>query len=157
VSEWIGWVSRLRRAIYARMEALSFRTGTATVAGVIAVAVTAILLTLIQGGHHAALRTTAEASAAPSSAVAAAPVAVFPPPADHSAPPSRGAAPFAVYVPKPGKSRTATPQPDPSPTVRPTRRSLLREPSGKHSPGSQPSEPGGWPLPSPPTGWQYDK
>jgi hypothetical protein len=152
VSEWIGRVSRLRRAIYARMEALSFRTGTATIAGVIAVAVTAILLTLVQGGHHAAPRPAAEAGAAPSSAVVR-PVAVFPP-ASGLPSPSRMAAPFAVYAPKPAKSRTATPQADPSPTARPTRHSFLRAPSGNHSGGTQPSGPPGWPLPSPPSDWQ---
>ena len=149
MSEWIGWVSRLRRAIYARMEALSFRTGTATVAGVAAVAVTAILLTLIQGGHHGAPRTAAEAGAAATSSVVTAPVAVFPPPATDLPSPSRIAAPFADYAPRQAKSPTATPQADPSPTARPTKRALWREP-GKRPHGTHPSTPG-WPLPSPPS------
>src|SRR5579862_7037941 len=70
VSEWIGWVSRVRRMLYSRMEELSFRTGAATVAGVMAVAATAILLTLTQGGHHAA-PPRAQAGLASSSFVAA--------------------------------------------------------------------------------------
>ncbi len=101
--------------LYARMEELSFRTGAATVAGVLAVAATAILLTLTQGGHHAA-PPRAQAGLAPSSFVAAPAIVPISPTAAHRTHTRRReAAPDVRYAPEPAKTQTATPQPAPSP------------------------------------------
>ena len=138
MSEWIGWVSRLRRTIYARLEDLSFRTGAATVTGVLAVAATAIVLTITQGGHHAAPRSVF-AGAVPSSLVVAPPMSGFAPSATRSARHSHAAAPFAGYVPQPSPTRTRTRQAAPSPS----------RPAPWH-PSWAASSPGpGWPYPSP--------
>jgi len=147
VSEWIGWVGRLRRMIYARMEELSFRTGAATVAGVLAVAATAIVLTLTQGGRHAA-PPRAEAGLASSSFVAAPEVVPLSPSAAHRSHPRRPtAAPDVHYAPSPAKTPTATPQPSPSPS-RPLPRHTVRTPPVTHGPPSTPGFP--WPWPTPP-------
>ena len=58
-------MGQLKRAIYARMEEVSFRTGVAVVGGVL-VAAAAIALTVVLGGHGDA------AASAPASPVAAA-------------------------------------------------------------------------------------
>jgi hypothetical protein len=147
VSEWIGWVSRLRRTIYARMEDMSFRTGAATFAGVLAVAATAILLTLIQVGHHAAAPRAAQAGAVPSLPVAA-PPRYASLPATHSH--KHRAEHFADYVPGPAKTPTATPQASPSPS----RPAPWQTPWSRPSATAKPTTPSpGWPswaLPSPP-------
>jgi hypothetical protein len=147
VSEWIGWVSRLRRALYARMEELPFRTGTATIAGVLAVAATAILLTLIQVGYHAAPRSVL-AGAAPRSSPVASPVYAYSPRATHRAHRHRADAPFGAYVPGPAKTPTAAPQASPSPSSPAPRRPPLRYPRGTASPGTAPGGGAGWPFPS---------
>jgi hypothetical protein len=148
VSEWIGWVGRLKRSLYARLEELRFRTGAAAFAGVLAVAATAILLTLTQGSQRAALTRQAQAGAAPSSAVLAPPAALSP--GAHPAHHSRAAnAPFADYVPGPTKTPTATPQASPSPTWRAPRHTRLRYRSGLGSPtATSPGLPS-WPFPTP--------
>jgi hypothetical protein len=147
VSEWIGWVGRLRRMLYARMEELSFRTGAATVAGVLAVAATAILLTLTQGGHHAA-PPRAQAGLAPSSFVAAPAIVPISPTAAHRTRTRRPeAAPEVRYAPEPAKTHTATPQPAPSP-MRPTPSYILRtHPPVTHgTPNPAPTFPWTWPT-----------
>jgi hypothetical protein len=129
--------------IYTRMEELSFRTGAATVAGVLAVAATAILLTLTQGGHHAAPR--AQAGFASSSFVAAPEVVPLSPSAAHQTHTRRpAAAPDVPYVPGPSKTPTVMPQPSPSPTPHPPRHGV-RAPV-THGPPSSPGFP--WPWPS---------
>jgi hypothetical protein len=158
VSEWIGWAGRLRRAIYGRMEDLSFRTSAATVAGVFAVAATAILLTLTQGGHHAAPPRAAVSAVAPSRFLAAPPIAVVSTPAAHRSDPSRAAAaPDVHYVPERTKTPTATPQASPSaslpawrtyPTTPPQTHATPALPWSWPTPGYQWDEPG-WPVPSP--------
>jgi hypothetical protein len=146
VSEWIGWVGRLRRMIYARMEQLSFRTGAATVAGVLAVAATAILLTLTQGGHHSG-PPRAQAGLPPSSFVAAPEIAPFSPSAAHHSHPRRSAAaPDVPYVPGPAKTPTATPQPSPSPTLPAPRHTFRTNPPVTHGPPSTPGFPWPWPT-----------
>ena len=151
MSEWIGWAGRLRRTIYARMEELNFRTGAATVAGVFAVAATAILLTLTQGSHDAGPPRAAEAGAAPSRFLAAPPIAVFPTPAAHPSDPSRAeAAPDVHYVPGPAKTPTATPQASPSAGL----------PSPRHTPLTTPPETHptpGVPWPWPTASYQWDQ
>jgi hypothetical protein len=155
VSEWIGWVGRLRRTIYARMEQLSFRTGAATFSGVVAVAVTAILLTLTQPGHHAAPLREVRADA-PVSSVAAPPVAPFSLPATHRAA-TRKAAPFTDYEPAPAKKPKAAPQASPSPDwptplPQPTRHPATMNPSAAPPPGGGG---GPWPFPTPTEPFSY--
>ncbi len=149
MSEWIGWVGRLRRMLYARMEELSFRTGAATVAGVCAVAATAILLTLTQGGHHAG-PPRAQAGLAPSSFVAAQPIVAFSPSATHRSRtrlPAGG--PDVRYVPGPAKTPTAAPQPAPSPSYPSPRRTFWTRPPVTHGrPSPAPTFPWPWPTPS---------
>src|SRR5579863_7450731 len=100
--------------IYARMEQLSFRTGAATVAGVLAVAATAILLTLTQSGHHAG-PPRVQAGLAPRSVLAAPPMVAFSPSAAHRSHTRRPAGGTDVrYVPGAARTPTATPQPSPS-------------------------------------------
>jgi hypothetical protein len=146
VSEWIGWVGRLRRLLYASLEELSFRTGAAAVAGVLAVAATAILLTLTQGGHRAAPLPRIQAAAAPSM-VGLAPPTVALSPATHRAHHGRAAAPFANYAPGPPKKPTATPQPSPSPTSPTPRNTHPRYPPRSGSP-TAPSTGAPWPFPT---------
>ncbi|MGH3256119.1 MAG: hypothetical protein ACRDOU_12145 [Streptosporangiaceae bacterium] len=150
MSEWIGWVGRLRRMIYHRMEELSFRTGAATVAGVLAVAATAILLTLTQGGHHAGPR-HAEAGLAPTS-FEATPITASSPSATHHSHRSRPTAgPEVRYVPT--KTPTARPQPAPSPSHPSSLRTFWTNPPVKHkTPNPPPSDPFPWPTPTWPFG-----
>ena len=135
--------------IYARMEELSFRTGAATVAGVLAVAATAILLTLTQGGHHAGPSRT-QAGLAPSSFVEAPAFVSFSPSATRQTRTRRPeAAPNAGYVPKPAKTPTATPHPAPSPAWPRPRHTFRTDPPVTHgTPNPRPTFPWPWPTPS---------
>jgi hypothetical protein len=154
VSEWIGWVGRLRRTIYARMERLSFRTGAATFSGVIAVAVTAILLTLTQPGHHAAASREVRADA-PISSQAVPPVIPFSLPATHRA--THKAAPFTDYGPAPAKRPKVAPQASPSPSW-PTPRPQPTRYRARTNPPVVPSPVGGggpWPFPTPSEPFTY--
>jgi hypothetical protein len=150
VSEWIGWVGRLRRTIYGRMEQLSFRAGAATVSGVLAVAVTAILLTLTQPGHHADPSREVRADA-PISSSAAPPVVPFSLPVTHRA--THKAAPFTEYEPASTKTPKAAPQASPSPdwptprplpTIYPRRTNppTITSPGGSGYPFPLPTGPG---------------
>jgi hypothetical protein len=135
--------------IYSRMEELSFRTGAATVAGVLAVAATAILLTLTQGGHHAA-PPRAQAGLAPSSFVGAQPIVPFSPTATHHSHTRRPTGgPEVRYAPEPAKTRTATPQPAPSPTWPMPKHTIRTDPAVTHgTPNPAPTFPWLWPTPS---------
>jgi hypothetical protein len=148
VSEWIGLVGRLRRVLYGRMEEVSFRTGAATVAGVCAVAATAILLTLTQGGHHAG-SPRAQAGLASSSIVAAPATVPLSPSASHRSRTRRPeGGPEVRYVPGPVKTPTARPQPAPSPRPTPMRTFWTNRP-GKHgTPSPGPTLPMPFPSPS---------
>jgi hypothetical protein len=134
--------------IYSRMEELSFRTGAATVTGVLAVAATAILLTLTQGGHHSGLP-RAQAGLAPSSFVAASAIAPFTPSVTHQPHHRRSAAaPDVRYVPGPAKTPTAKPQPAPSPTYPMPRHTFRTNAPVTHGPPDPgPSFPWAWPTP----------
>ena len=146
MSEWIGLVGRLRRVIYGRMEELSFRTGAATVAGVCAVAATAILLTLTQGGHHAGAP-HAQAGLASSSYVAAPAIVPLSPSASHRSHTRRpDGGPEVPYVPAPTKTPTARPQPAPSPSATPMRTFL--NPHKRGRPSTAPTAPFPFPTPS---------
>ena len=133
--------------LYSHMEELSFRTGAATVAGVLAVALTAILLTLTQGGHHSG-PPRAQSGLAPSSFVAAPAVAPSSSSAtrrSHHRQPQ--AAPNIRYVSAPAKSPTATPQPSPSPRRPMPRYTYWTNPPVTHrTPNPAPSFPFPWPT-----------
>jgi hypothetical protein len=140
--------------IYSRMEELSFRTGAATVAGVCAVAATAILLTLTQGVHHAG-RPRAQAGLAPSSFVAAPAIVPLSPSAVHQSHPRRSeAAPDVHYAPGPAKTPTARPQPAPSPSYPSPRHTFWTNPAVTHgTPNPAPTFPWPWPTPS----WPFNQ
>jgi hypothetical protein len=148
VSEWIGWVGRLRQMVYSRMEELSFRTGFAAVAGVLAVAATAILLTLTQGGHHAE-PPRAQASLPPSSFVAAPAIVPFSTPATHRARRPEGG-PDVRYAPEPTKAPIARPHRAPSPG-QPTPRPSFPAPT--YRPNPDPGATFSWPWPTPGSGF----
>jgi hypothetical protein len=158
VSEWIGWVIRLMSTIRARMEEMSLRSGAATVAGVFAVAATAVLLTLIQGGHHAAVARTAQAGPAQNFSVPAPPVsAPRLPPATHPATHAALAdAPDVRDAPEHAKTPTAAPQASPSPSLGLPMRTPAGYPAGAGSPATP--QPGwspswSWPTPAPSQTW----
>jgi hypothetical protein len=119
VSEWFGRFGRLRRTVYARMEELSFRSGASAVAGVLAVAATAVVLTLTQSGHSASAQRVQEAG--PS--IAAFPTSLWSTsapspdrhPRTHSAT-TTGPAPN--FAPESAQTPTATPQAPAQPTSR---------------------------------------
>ena len=154
MSEWIGWVSTLRSTIFARMEKMSLRSGGGTVAGVFAVGATAILLTLIQGGHHAAAARTAQAGAARSFSVFAPPDSAgwLPPstlPATHGA---LADAPDVRDAPEHARTPTAAPQASPSPSFGSPRHASPGYRSGTGSSAGQPGWAPGWSWPTPGTG-----
>ena len=121
-------LDRLRRTIYARMEEMSFRSGAAVSAGVLAAAGAAITLAVALGGHSAAApspgavaRSTPlpspvlpAAAAAPSSTARATPVASLMPAAAVQRPvpatvvPIQQAAASAAGVPTPRFPRPAS-------------------------------------------------
>jgi hypothetical protein len=83
-----GWAERLKLAMYARMEELSFRSAVATAAGVLAITGLGVTLTVTtSGGQHEVTMPLGSAvvgaapSAVPSSA-APSPAALFPPSAE---------------------------------------------------------------------------
>jgi hypothetical protein len=133
--------------IYARMEEMSFRTGSAAVAGVLAVAATAVLLTLTQGGHHAAAPRV-QAGLAPSPLVAAPAIMPLSPSATHHAHTHRPPAVSNVgYVP--AKTPTARPHAAPAPSSPlPMRTFWTRPPVLRGRPSPAPTIPRSWPTPS---------
>jgi len=114
-------LGRLKSAIYARMEEISFRSGAAAGAGVLAVAGVAITLAVALGGHRAA-----ETSAPRSTAVARPPSPVFPaalPSAPASATPAASLTPAGGYQASAPVTAATTPQASASPaTSQPTPR-----------------------------------
>ena len=73
MNEGTGWAAGLKRAVYARMEELSFRSAVATAAGVLAITGAGVTLTVTSGGSHqlavappAASAVGAQSTAAPS-------------------------------------------------------------------------------------------
>jgi hypothetical protein len=115
-------IDRLRRTIYARMEELSFRSGASAVAGVLAVAATAVVLTLTQGGHSANAPRAQEAG--PS--IAAFPTSLWstsaPSPARHPRTHSATTGgPVTNFAPDSVQTPSAAPQAPAQPTSRPLR------------------------------------
>ena len=62
MSEGTGWAGRLRRVVNARMEEMSFRSGVAVFAGVLALTGGGIALTVTLGGGHPAAAAPPSAS-----------------------------------------------------------------------------------------------
>jgi len=155
VSEGTGWAARLRRVVNARMEEMSFRSGLAVFATVLALTGTGIALTVTLGGGHraAAAPLTASTSLTPSpvvppSSASVAPSSLDSPSATHDAPQS-APAPTNEGAPQP-ETTTRAPAPRPSPASSspwPTPRppySFAPNPV-RHSP--PPGWPPGWPWP----------
>jgi hypothetical protein len=85
-------LGRLKSAIYARMEEVSFRSGAAAVGGVLLAAGVAITLAVVLGGPGGAV-------ASPSAARAAAPAVTSPTPAPASSSPQATPRPSRTTVP----------------------------------------------------------
>jgi hypothetical protein len=144
-------VGQLKRAFYARMEEVSFRSGAAVAGGVLTAAGVAITLAVVLGGHSDA------AASAPTSRV---PVPSVAPPSSVSVSfsasptprPSRTTDPAAVAgayqspsaAPASATRHAATPAPGRTPTPR------LRDPRSPAPPGLPPgwwgNRPPPWPL-----------
>ena len=115
-----GWANRLRRATNARMEEMSFRSGVAVLAAVLALVGMGVALTLaLSGGHPAAaVQRIVPASLIPAPAAFPSPVPAEPSPSAspsviHDAPES---AP-AQAAPQRETTTTQAPSPRPSPTT----------------------------------------
>ena len=156
MTEGTGWAARLRRVVNARLEAMSFRSGVAVFAAVLALTATAIALTVTVGGGHqtAAAPSVTSASTAPSSAAAQSSAAAEPSPSASPtpAPTSPQSQPIADYTREPATTPSGTSAPRrsraPSSPAWPTYRPMglapshsLRTPRG--DPGANP--PPGWP------------
>ena len=156
MTEGTGWAARLRRVLNARLEAMSFRSGLAVFAGVLALTATGITLTVTMGGGHpAAAPPAVSASAAPSSAAAQSSAAAEPSPSASPTPAqiSPESQPIADFTaPEPGTTPSATsapprsraPSSPPWPTYRPMGLApshSLKTPGG----GSGANPPPGWP------------
>ena len=136
-------MGQLKRAFYARMEEVSFRSGAAVAGGVLTAAGVAIALAVVLGGHSAAV-----ASAPASRAASVAPPPPSPVPVSSSpsptARPSRTTDPATVaraYQPPSAARASATRHAAPTPGTTPTPR--LLDPR-------TPQPPGWWGWHSPP-------
>jgi hypothetical protein len=144
-------VGQLKRALYARMEEVSFRSGAAVAGGVLTVTGVAITLAVVLGGHSDAV------ASAPASRTAA-PSAAPPSPAPlSSAPsatprPSRSTDPATVaraYQPRSSVRASATRHAAAAPTPGRTPTPRLRDPRTPQPPGLPP----GWWGWHPPPPW----
>ena len=104
MNQGTGWAAVLKRAVYARMEELSFRSAVATAAGVLAITGAGVTLTVTSGGSQqlaiappAVPAVGAQSTAAPSSPAVSSPAAAPAP----SASPAR-VVPEAEYQPATG-------------------------------------------------------
>lgn len=91
MSEGTGWAGRLRRVLNARMEEMSFRSGVAVFAGVLALTAVGIALTVTLGAGHPAAATSASVTRSPMvppSSASAAPSSSDRPSATQDAPQS---------------------------------------------------------------------
>ena len=144
---------RLKSTIYARMEEMSFRSGAAVSAGVLAAAGVAITLAVVPGGPSAP-ETSAAATSAPSPGPAARSVASpspAPAPTSPSAAPRASRTPSAIaagsYQPPSPVTAVTTPQAPASPAAAfATPRSLPQRADAPSGEGQPPP----WSLPS---GW----
>ena len=112
MSEGTGWAGRLRRVLNARMEEMSFRSGVAVFAGVLALTAVGIALTVtLEAGHPAA--------AAPPSASASVTQSPTVPPSSASAAPSSSDSPSATQdAPQSAPAPTNEDAPQPETTTR---------------------------------------
>jgi hypothetical protein len=142
VTEGTGWPGKVKLALYARMEELSFRSAVATAAGVLAITGLGVSLTVTSGGGHqivAVPRGTAPAvvqspaarsspagslpSAEPSPAASPARVA---PVAEYQ--PAAEAAPQQRTTTQPRSPQVAASTSPPAPVHRPVSRQPRRSP-----------------------------
>jgi hypothetical protein len=148
-------MGQLKRAFYARMEEVSFRSGAAVAGGVLTAAGVAITLAVVLGGHSDA------AASAPASRVAVPSVTLpSPAPVSSSSSPSPtprphrtkdSAAAAGAYRPPSAIRASATRHPAaPTPGSTPTPR--LLDPRSPASPGLPP---GGWGNAPPPWPWPF--
>jgi hypothetical protein len=153
VSEGTGWAARLRRVMNARMEEMSFRSGVALFAAVLALIGTGIAFTVTLGASHGAAAppaspaTAVPGSTAPPSSAEAVPSPSARPSPDQSSP-VYGSGPAVADASSPGATtQAASPQTSPA-SPSPTYRPMGLAPSHSlTSPG-----PGG-PGVNPPPGW----
>jgi len=117
-------LGKIRSAIYARMEEMSFRSGAAVLVGVLAAVGVAITLAVVLGGH------SADATSAPADSPAARSTTPAPGSAASPAASSSGKAPA---VPPPSLMPTGTYQ-RPAPTSRPTRRAAASPSASQPTP-----------------------
>jgi hypothetical protein len=151
VTEGTGWAAKLRRVLNARLEAMSFRSGLAMFAGVLALTATGIALTVTMGGGHRSgvAPSAVSASAAPRSAAAQSSGAAEPSPSATPTPAqtSPESQPIADYTPGPATTSAPPGSVAPSSPPWPTYRPMGLAPS--HSLKT----PGGGPWANPPPGW----
>ena len=146
-------VGQLKRAFYARMEEVSFRSGAAVAGGVLTAAGVAITLAVVLGGHSDAAASAPASRAAAPSVAPPSPVPVSFSSSPPSTPrPSRTTDPAAVAGayqppsadPASATRHAATPTPGRTPTPR------LRDPRSPAPPGLPPgwwgNGPPPWPL-----------
>jgi hypothetical protein len=162
VSEGTGGPGRLRTWLYARLEEMSFRSGSVVAAAVLLLVAVAITLAVMPGGHRAVPQRTAGAASVPGSAVLSAPAAAPSPvrpvrSADDragSAAPGRDdvpdAAPGRDDVPDAAVGRTAAPQESSAPS--PLWRPRPAEPAWLHGRWSSAGPPPAWMLT-----WPWDQ
>ena len=156
VSEGTGWAARLRRVVNARMEEMSFRSGLAVFAAVLALTGTGIALTVTLGGGHRAAaapltasRSVTPSPVAPPSSASAAPSLPASPSASQAAPES---APAVANEDAPQPETTKAPSPQASPASSspwPTPRPLPSRTLGPEQP-PETTPPGWWPP-----GWPW--
>jgi hypothetical protein len=151
-------LGRLKSAIYARMEEVSFRSGAAAAGGVLTVAGVAITLAVVLGGPGDAVA-SAPASRAAASSVASPPAVPVSTSPQATPRPSRTTVPATVagaYRPPPSPARASAarhaatmPVPGSTPTPRPfDRRWLSGHPDLRGQPGWR-----GWHRPPAPWPW----
>jgi hypothetical protein len=141
-------LGHLKRALYARMEEMSFRSGAAVAGGVLTAAGVAITLAVVLGGHSDAVASASVSRVAVPSVAPPSPAPV----SSSSSPtprPSRMTDPPAVAYQPPSATRASatrhatTPAPGSTPTPR------LRDPRSPAPPGLPPGWWGNgppWPL-----------
>ena len=146
-------MGHLKRALYARMEEMSFRSGAAVAGGVLTAAGVAITLAVVLGGHSDAVASASASRVAVPSVAPPSPAPVSSSSSSSSSPtprPSRMTDPAAVAYQPPSATRAsatrhaARPAPGRTPTPR------LRDPRSPAPPGLPPgwwgNRPPPWPL-----------
>ena len=145
-------LGQLKRAFYARMEEVSFRSGAAVAGGVLTAAGVAITLAVVLGGHSDAAASAPASRAAVPSVAPPSPVPVSFSSSPPTPRPSRTTDPAAVagaYQP-PSADRASTTRHAATPTPGRTPTPRLRDPRSPAPPGLPPgwwgNGPPPWPL-----------